>query len=73
MVQGSDTSAVLVVSGLVEGTYNFTLTVVNKNTLSASDMATVSVAPHPMQLYMLQVVLEENNTFSLADQVKIDI
>ena len=62
------------VSGMVEGTYNFTLTAINRNHLATSDMVTVSVSPHPMKLYMLQVLLEEEeaaevNPFSLADQV----
>ena len=77
VLAGSDRTAVLVVSGLVEGTYNFTLTAFNKNNMSASDTLTVSVSPDPMTLYTLQVMLqlegegeEEGNAFSVVDQVR---
>lgn len=72
----SDNRAVLVVSGLVVGVYNFTLTVTNRNNLSSSATVVVTVLPPPMLHYMIQLVLEldrkdlnDSNAFTVADKV----
>ncbi len=75
-MENSDTAGILVVSGLVEGVYNFTLTVTNRNNLSATDTVMVTVFPSPMLRYMLQLVLEvdrvasnSTNSFTVTDKV----
>ena len=75
MIGGSERSAVLVVSGLVVGVYQFTLTVTNRNNLSASDTAIVTVFPSPFLNYTLQLELQlsqqnSTNSFTMADQVR---
>ena len=71
MVDGSDHKAMLVLSELVQGTYNFTLNVTNTQGMSATDMVEVTVLPNPLDLYLLQVHLERDATaFTLTEQVR---
>lgn len=66
----SDHQPVLIVSGLVEGTYNYTLTVTSRQGMEASDRVTIHVLPNPIKNYLLLVQLEmEPSVFSIAKQV----
>ncbi len=54
----------------MEGTYNFTLTVVSRDMVAASDSVSITVLPNPMDNYILMVEIEgEASIFTLADQV----
>ncbi len=70
VVNGSDSKPVLVLSGLVSGTYNFTLKVTNKYEKSASDTVTLTVLPNPHDPYLLQVQIEGNiSNFTQTEKV----
>lgn len=70
VVDGSDKKPVLVLSGLVSGTYNFTLTVTNKYGKSAMDTVTLTVLPNPLDPYIIQAQLEGNiSNFTQANKV----
>ena len=70
VVDHSDTKPVLILSDLVNGTYNFVLTVTNKNREHSKDNVTLMVLANPLDPYMLQVHLEEDaSNFSKADLV----
>ena len=58
VVNGSDSKPVLVLSGLVSGTYNFTLKVTNKYDRTATDTMTLTVLPNPHDPYLMQVQIE---------------
>ena len=71
VVGGSNQKSKLVLSDLVQGTYNFTLTVTNNQNMAASDTATITVLPNPLDIYSLQVHLEgDATTFSVTQQVR---
>ena len=60
----------LMLSDLVEGTYKYTLTIVNTQHVSASDGVTIQVFPDPLDDYLIQVHLEgEISAFSVTKQV----
>lgn len=62
--------AVLILSGLVEGTYNYTLTISSNQGVVASDAVSINVLPNPANGYLLQVHVEgDASTFSVAKQV----
>jgi hypothetical protein len=70
VMNGSDRQAVLVLSDLVEGTYNYTLTVTSSNGMVASSDVTINVLPNPVQDHLLQVHIEGGaSSFTLAEQV----
>ena len=70
VVDGSDRKPVLVLSGLVSGTYNFTLTVTNKYGKTANDTVTLTVLPNPLDPFLLQVQVEGNiSNFTQTDKV----
>ena len=48
----------IILTGLVNGTYDFTLTVTNKNGLSSSDHAVVRVLEDPMAKHVIQIHLD---------------
>jgi len=59
-VNDSDHQPVLILSNLVNGTYNFVLTVTNKNGQKASDNVTLTVLPNPNERDILQVYVEDD-------------
>lgn len=68
----SDQTPELILSDLVNGTYNFTLVVANKNQETAWDNVTVRVLSNPIDEYLLQVYLEGDIAqFSLVDEVSL--
>ena len=72
VVNGSDSKPVLVLSGLVSGTYNFTLKVTNKYGKTASDTVTLTVLPNPHDPYLVQVQIEGNiSNFTRTEKVRI--
>lgn len=72
VMKASDQQPLLVLSGLVEGTYNYTLTVTSTTGTVGSDTATLRVAPNPLDDFLLQVhVAGEAATFSLAKQASV--
>lgn len=73
VMKASDQQPLLVLSGLVEGTYNYTLTVTSTTGTVGSDTATLRVAPNPLDDFLLQVhVAGEAATFSLAKQRQLE-
>ena len=71
-MDGSDKKARLILSDLVNGTYQFTLTVVNKNKEKAEDSVTLIVLPNPSDRFLLQVHLDGDITqFTGVDVVRI--
>ena len=72
VVGGSDKKARLILSDLVNGTYQFTLTVVNKNKEKAEDSVTLIVLPNPSDRFLLQIHLDGDITqFTGVDVVRI--
>ena len=70
MVGKSDKMPTLILSDLVNGTYNFTLKVTNKNGESAQDNMTLRVLPNPIDKFLLQVHIEGDiSQFSQVDEV----
>lgn len=70
VINQSDSQPVLVLSNLVQGTYKYTLAVVNKQKVTASDNVTIQVLPNPLDDYLIQVHLEGDiSSFSLTKQV----
>ena len=70
VVSGSDKKPVLVLSGLVSGTYNFTLTVTNKYDKSSNDTVTLTVLRNPLDPYLIQAQIEGNiSNFTEAEKV----
>lgn len=66
----SDHQAVLTLFDLVEGIYNYTLTVTSKMGMVASDEVTITVHPNPVEDHLLEVDIEgDASSFTLADQV----
>lgn len=69
----TDAQPVLILSNLVQGTYNFTLSVTSSQGTTASDTATLTVLPNPMQQHMLAVHVEADATnFSLTRQKQLE-
>jgi hypothetical protein len=64
----SDKTPVLILSDLVNGTYNFTLHVTNKQGVMASDMMTLHVLANPNDHYIVQLHLDAPiSNFSRSD------
>jgi len=59
-VSNSDHQPVLILSNLVNGTYNFVLTITNNNGQKASDNVTLTVLPNPNERDILQVYVEDD-------------
>lgn len=73
-MKGSGNQPILILSGLVQGSYNYTLTVKNKRDMESSEMVIINVLPNPMDNYLLLVDLEldrEPVTFTLTNQVQL--
>lgn len=59
-------------SGLVQGTYNYTLTITNRQGMVSEDTINVQVLPNSMDDYLLEVHLDGNaSIFSVIKQVTI--
>ncbi len=68
---GSDRKPCLIVSDLVNGTYQFTLKLTNKNGEIAEDSVTVTVLPNPSDRFLLQIHLDGDITqFTQVDVVR---
>ena len=68
----SDTTPVLILSDLVNGTYNFTLHVTNRQGMSASDTMQLHVLANPHDHYIIQLHLNTDiSNFSRADLVRL--
>ncbi len=66
----SDKKPRLIMSDLVNGTYQFTLKVTNKNGEVAEDTATLVILPNPSDRFLLQVHLDGDITqFTQVDVV----
>ena len=61
----------LILSNLINGTYNFSLAVTNNKGKVARDNVTLTVLPNPLEQFVIQVYLDaEISTFSQDDQVR---
>lgn len=68
-VLGSEARPVLILSNLINGTYNFSLAVTNNKGKVARDNVTLTVLPNPLEQFVIQVYLDaEISTFSQDDQ-----
>ena len=62
----------LILSNLINGTYNFSLTVTNSKGKRATDNVTLTVLPNPMEEFVIQVYLDDEiSTFTKDDQVRV--
>ena len=57
VVNVSDTKPVLMLSNLINGTYNFTLTITNKNDQSATNHVLLRVLPNPHEKDIIEIHL----------------
>ncbi|CRL01795.1 CLUMA_CG015011, isoform A [Clunio marinus] len=62
VIGGSDHGAVLMLTGVVAGTYKFKLTVSDEQGLTGVEIATVTVNEDPLILNLVEVVLTANST-----------
>uniref|UniRef100_A0A1X7TJT9 PKD domain-containing protein n=1 Tax=Amphimedon queenslandica TaxID=400682 RepID=A0A1X7TJT9_AMPQE len=73
MVGGSDSEPFLMVSNLINGTYNFTLMVTNSNGKINTDNVTVTVKEDPYERLMVEVYVDTDMySFTEADLVRGD-
>ena len=66
----SDSKPILILSDLVNGTYNFTLHVINSQGVSASDTMVLRVLANPHDRHIIQLHLDADiSNFTRADLV----
>lgn len=57
VVGATDSQPVLLLSNLINGSYNFSLTVVNKNNKRSTDSVTLTVLSNPFDKYIVEIHL----------------